>query len=133
SLLFKDLSECCLTTADCENGVNMPRKPIKNERISYRLSDREFGNISNLASEEGVSVHEWCRSAALEKLKCQTWIFGSAGEWETYRLLAQIRFLLGHGLRLLANGALNAREWERIRNEATESATAIATELLSRD
>ena len=98
-------------------------------RISYRLTAEDFKLAEDAGRDLGVSVHELGRQAILEKLKTR-----SAGpdSWESFRLLAQIRFLLGHGLRLLASDNLTAKEWERLRSEAERSAAAIADDLLKR-
>ena len=111
----------------------MSQKAGKSGNIAYRLRVRELKQVEGEAEKDGVTANEWCRRAALEKLQGQTRIFAGPGEWEIYRLLAQVRFLLGHSVRLQATGNLTPREWDKLRKEATESATAIATELLGGD
>jgi hypothetical protein len=38
-------------------------------RVSYRLAGQVFRQIERLAAAQDLSVNEWCRQAALEKLK----------------------------------------------------------------
>lgn len=107
------------------------RKAEFTGHISYRLRQEDFDGIQSKANEQGVSVREWCRRAALEKLATRP--VEKPDEWAMYRLLAQVRFLLGHGLRLMASDSLTMKEWERVRSEADRSAAAIANDLLKRE
>ena len=106
------------------------RKAEFTGHITYRLRQEDFDSIQSQANAQGITPREWCRRAALEKLATRP--VDKPDEWAMYLLIAQIRFLLGHGLRLMASDSLTMKEWERVRSEADRSAAAIATDLLKR-
>ncbi len=99
--------------------------------ISFRVTEEQWQQIALAAGKDGVCPTDWCRDLALEK--------SSAEEYQMtryqrllYEEFGRLRYLVGHGLRLLADGNLTAQEWENTRAAAEHNAAKIADTMLAR-
>ena len=102
----------------------------KTKSVAFRLTDEEYAQIERAALAAGEDPNGWCRKIALTESR------GGYGLTRDERLLyeevARVRYLLGHGFRLLAQGGLGAEAWERLTAQADQKGQQIADALLSR-
>ena len=103
----------------------------KTRNITFRLTEEEYAQVEKAGLSSGDDPNNWCRKAAI----------GQSSEGHTFtkneRLLygevARIRFLVGHGFKLLLGGEEpTAAAWKKITTQAEEKGDRIAAELLSR-
>src|ERR1700694_1385356 len=92
-------------------------------RIGYRLDDEAWLELKRVVAGTGFSPHDWCRMAALEKLKDQYGL--TRNERILFEQVARIQYLLGRGLQLLADDKLSSEEWKRLRSYARERVDVI--------
>lgn len=108
----------------------MKRAGLKS-KISYRLKEEEWTQIDEAATAQGISAHDWCRIAAIEKLR-ETHQDLSGGMRIVYEEIARVRYLLGNAFGLLSGSKLTSEEWKRLLDEADKKSSEIAETLLSR-
>jgi hypothetical protein len=102
----------------------------KTHTIAFRVDDEEFRRIYQAAGAEGLGANEWCRELVLARV-------GGAhalglGERLLYEEVACLRYLLAHGLKLLAAGQLSPGAWEETIALADRNSARIAEVLLAR-
>jgi hypothetical protein len=97
--------------------------------VGFRLSDEAWKRLEAEATEKGETPGDWCREVVLERL------FKERGFTKNERIifeeLSRLRYLAGHGFRLLANGKLTSQEWEKVRATSDEKPAEIAAVLLA--
>lgn len=97
--------------------------------VGFRLSDEAWKRLEAEAMEKGETPGDWCREVVLERL------FKERGFTKNERIifeeLSRVRYLLGHGFRLLANDKLTSQEWENIKTTSDEKPAEIANVLLA--
>jgi hypothetical protein len=110
----------------------MMKKAKLSEKISYRVSEEEYKRIEREAMEGGISVNEWCRAAALERIadgqRGGAELKGS--ERMIYDEIARMRFLIVIGFGYLLTDDLND-EWNKALSEADER-TDLSDRLLAK-
>jgi hypothetical protein len=99
--------------------------------VSFRLTDEEYTEIERAAVGPGDDPNNWCRNLALTVSR-----EGALSE-KTGRLiyteLAILRFLIGHGFKLLfSRNAAEATVWTKLTTQADQRSDDIVQELLSR-
>jgi hypothetical protein len=107
-------------------------KEIKKTRnITFRLTDEEFIKIENKASAAGDDPNNWCRKAALAQLS-EAHTF-TKNERLIYQEIALLRFLIGHGFKLLfSKSETTASTWRKLTAQADQQSEEIVREVLSR-
>ncbi len=104
--------------------------PKKSQYISFRVTDEELHEIEEAAVASGEKPRDWCRQMVLEKVRHEH------GMTKYQRLLyeefGRLRYLVGHCVRLLADGNLTPEEWENTRAAADHNAAKIADTMLTR-
>jgi hypothetical protein len=103
----------------------------RTRNITFRLTDEEFAKIENTASAAGDDPNNWCRKAALGQLSEGHSL--TKNERLIYQEIALLRFLLGHGFKVLfSQNPSTAATWKKLTLQADEHSDSIVAELLSR-
>lgn len=99
--------------------------------VSFRLTDEEYTEIERAAGAAGDDPNNWCRNLALTASR-EGPLFGKTGRL-IYTELAILRFLIGHGFKLLfSRNAAEATAWTKLTTQADQRSGEIVQELLSR-
>ena len=103
----------------------------KNKTIAFRLTEEEYALAESAAKAAGDDTNNWVRNVVLSQ--------ANAGKGMTkaqrliYEELARVRYLAGHGFRLLfGSEPVTADHWKKITADADQSSDIIAANLLSR-
>jgi len=100
--------------------------------VSFRLTDEEYAKIEKAASVAGDEPNNWCRQLAVTAAREGPPLFGKSGRL-IYTELAILRFLIGHGFKLLfSRNAAEATTWTKLTTQADQRSDEIVEELLSR-
>ncbi len=103
----------------------------KSRNITFRLTDEEYGQVERAASSAGDDPNNWCRKAAVSQLS-EGHTF-TTNERLIYHEIALLRFLVGHGFKLLfGRNEATASAWKKITVQAEQKGEQIVEELLSR-
>ncbi len=105
-------------------------QPKKSQYISFRVTDEELHEIEEAAAAAGAKPRDWCRQMVMEKVRREHGMTKS--QCLLYEELGRVRYLVGHGFRLLANEILTTQEWENTRAAADLHAAKIADTMLAR-
>lgn len=107
-------------------------KEIKKTRnITFRLTDEEYAQVEKAASAAGDDPNNWCRKAAIDKSSERFAL--SKNEHLLYQEVALIRFLIGHGFKLmLGQEEVTKAAWAKLTAQADQKSDRIVEELLSR-
>jgi hypothetical protein len=108
-----------------KNGHRFPHT------ISYRLTDEDFVRLQQKVRGTQLTVHDWCRDAALERLNRDGEMVGE--HRIIFNQIARTQYLLGLGFHLLANNQLNNQEWKKLRDYAKENLETISNKVLEDD
>ena len=95
----------------------MAKKAKLTENISYRLGEEAMKEIERLAADQGVSVNEWCRQAAIEKARAGSLPPLTGANWMFALELVSIRFLLTNVVEMAVTGKLSAESWKDLSRE----------------
>jgi hypothetical protein len=99
--------------------------------VSFRLTDEEYAEIEKAASTADDEPNNWCRQLAVTAAR-EGPLFGKTGRL-IYTELAILRFLIGHGFKLLfSRNAAEATAWTKLTTQADQRSDEIVQELLSR-
>ena len=99
--------------------------------VSFRLTDEEYEGIEKAAAAAGDEPNNWCRQLAITAAR-EGPLFGKTGRL-IYTELAILRFLIGHGFKLLfSRNAAEASAWTKLTTQADQKSDEIVQELLSR-
>lgn len=103
----------------------------KSKNITFRLSRDQYEQIGRAALAAGEEPNSWCRRVALTQL---TDGFGlTKNDRLIYEEIARVRYLVGHGFRMLIGGKDATPEgWKKITADADYHREVIADDLLSR-
>ena len=105
--------------------------PKRIKHINFRVTDQEYREIEKAAAASGDESNNWCRKLALSAAR-EGPLFGKTGRL-VYTELAILRFLIGHGFKLLfSRNETEASAWTKLTTQADQRADAIVSELLSR-
>jgi uncharacterized protein (DUF1778 family) len=103
----------------------------KARNITFRLTDEQYTQIETAALSSGEDPNSWCRKVALSQLS--EGVAFSKNERLLYQEIALLRFLLGHGFKLLlGTNETTAAAWEKLTMQADQRSDTIVEELLSR-
>ena len=103
----------------------------KSKNITFRLTIDQYDQVENAALAAGEDPNSWCRKAALVQL---TEGFGlTKNDRLIYEEIARVRYLVGHGFRMLIGGQdATAEMWKKMTADADYHREVIADDLLSR-
>lgn len=107
-------------------------KEIKKTRnITFRLTDEEYGQVEKAALAAGDDPNIWCRRAAIDK-SSELFAF-TKNERLLYQEIALLRFLVGHGFKLLfSRNETTAATWKKLTAQADNQSDEIVSEVLRR-
>jgi hypothetical protein len=108
----------------------MPKEAVHYpHRVGYRLDDEAWVKLENVVAGTGLSPHDWCRMAALEKLNDQLGLTRS--ERFIFAHVVRTQYLVGIGFQMLADHRLNTEEWKKLRAFAKDEIDVITDRALS--
>jgi len=103
----------------------------RTKNIAFRVTDEDYARIEEAATAAGDDANNWCRKAALSQLS-EGHTF-TKNERLIYQEIALLRFLLGHGFKLLfSRNEATAATWKKLTNQADQRSAEIMDEVLSR-
>src|SRR5438874_6214592 len=103
----------------------------KSRNITLRLTDEEYGQVEKAAAAAGDDPNNWCRKAAVSQLS-EDHTF-TKNERLIYQEIALLRFLIGHGFKLLfTRNETTAATWKKLTAQADQRSEEIVNEVLSR-
>lgn len=107
------------------------RETKKTRNIAFRVTDEEYAQIEKIALARGEDPNNWCRNITVTEAR------EGSGLTKTERLLyeeiARVRYLAGHGFRLMLGSREGTAEaWKKITTDVDQRSQMIADNLLSR-
>jgi uncharacterized protein (DUF1778 family) len=103
----------------------------RTKNIAFRLTDDEYARIEKAASAAGDDPNTWCRKLALAQAS-EGHAF-TKNERLIYQEIALLRFLIGHGFKLLfSRNETTAATWKKLTTQADQRSDEIVSEVLSR-
>lgn len=107
------------------------KKTVKTRNVAFRVTSEEYEQIEKLATEAGQDPNTWCRKVLVDALQEGSGL--ARNERILYGEIARLRFLVGHGFKLLLGGEQpTAPAWNKIMTQAEERGDEIAAGLLAR-
>lgn len=107
------------------------KKTAKTRNITFRVTDEEFEQIEKVASVVSEDPNNWCRKIVVAASSEGSGL--ATNERLLYGEIARLRFLVGHGFKLILGGEQStAVAWKKITNQAEQRGEEIVGELLSR-
>ncbi|HYX27351.1 MAG TPA: hypothetical protein VE863_02195 [Pyrinomonadaceae bacterium] len=103
----------------------------RTKNIAFRLTDEEFTRVEKAALAVNDDPNTWCRKMALiQSAEGQTF---TKSERLIYQEIALLRFLIGHGFKLLfSRNEVTAGTWKKLTMQADQRSEEIVEEVLSR-
>jgi hypothetical protein len=124
----RDLRVYASTRTSEETEMNETKR---SRHINFRVTDDEYKLIEKAAVAAGDEPNNWSRGLVLSAAR--EGVLGGKPGRLIYTELAILRFLIGHGFKLLfSRSAEDAAAWTKLTTQADQRADAIVTELLSR-
>ena len=103
----------------------------RTRNIAFRVNDEDYAKIEKAAAAAGDEPNNWCRTVAFSQLT-EGHTF-TRNERLIYQEVALLRFLLGHGFKMLFSDNENtAATWKKLTTQADQKSEEIVNELLSR-
>jgi hypothetical protein len=103
----------------------------RTKNIAFRLTDDEYAQVEKAASGAGDDPNTWCRKLALAQ-SSEGYSF-TKNERLIYQEIALLRFLIGHGFKLLfSRNETTAATWKKLTAQADQRSDEIVNEVLSR-
>lgn len=107
------------------------RETKKTKNVAFRVTDEEYVQIERVAIAIGEDPNNWCRKLTVTAARERSGL--TKTERLLYEEIARVRYLMGHGFRLLfASKEATATAWKKLTADADHSAEIIAHDLLSR-
>jgi hypothetical protein len=107
------------------------RKTAKTRNITFRVTDEEFEQIEKVASTVSEDANNWCRKLAVAASREGSGL--AKNERILYGEIARLRFLVGHGFKLMLGGEQpTAAAWKKITTQVEQRGEEIVAGLLSR-
>ena len=99
--------------------------------VSFRVPESQWQKFAELAAARGAgNVNDWCRNVTLDRLSTDDTF--TKNERLIYEELARVRYLVGYGFGMLADGILTPEAWEMKRSNADGRGPEIAQVLRDR-
>ena len=91
----------------------------RTKNIAFRLTDEEYAQIEKAATAAGDDPNTWCRKFALSQSSEGHAL--TKNERLLYQEIALLRFLVGHGFKLLLGGnEATAATWRKLTAQADQ-------------
>lgn len=111
--------------------MNEIKEKKKTKNIAFRVTDEEYAQIERVALALGQDPNNWCRELTVSAAREGSGLTKS--ERLIYEEIARVRYLVGHGFRMLIGGQdATSEEWKKITADADYHREVIADDLLSR-
>jgi len=98
-------------------------------RIGFRLDDKSWLKLEIVIAGTGLSPHDWCRIATLQRLNEEYGLTRS--ERFLFEQIARTQYLVGLGFQMLADKKLSTEEWKKLRAFAREKIGVITDRTLA--
>jgi hypothetical protein len=103
----------------------------RTRNIAFRVNDEDYAKIEKAALAAGDEPNNWCRKVAFSKLTDGHSF--TTNERLIYQEVALLRFLIGHGFKMLFSGnESTAAKWKKLTVQADQKSAEIVNELLAR-
>ena len=103
----------------------------KTKNIAFRVTEKDYARIEKAALAAADDVNSWSRQAVLGQLSEEHSF--TVNERLLYQEIALLRFLLGHGFKLLfSRDETTAATWKKLTTQSDQRSKEIVNELLSR-
>jgi hypothetical protein len=107
------------------------KKTVRTRNIAFRVTNEEYAQVEKLAVEAGLDPNSWCHKILVSALQEGSGL--ARNERILYGEIARLRYLVGHGFKLLLGGEKpTAAAWKKITTQVEEKGDEIVTGLLSR-
>ncbi|HXI26661.1 MAG TPA: hypothetical protein VNG71_22610 [Pyrinomonadaceae bacterium] len=107
------------------------KKTVRTRNIAFRVTSEQYEQVASLASEAGLDPNTWCHKILVDALQEGSGL--ARNERILYGEIARLRFLVGHGFKLLLGGDHpTATAWKKITTQVEERGDEIAAGLLAR-
>ena len=107
------------------------KKTVRTRNIAFRVTGEEYEQIEKLATEGGLDPNTWCHKILVASLQEGSGL--ARNERILYGEIARLRYLIGHGFKLLLGGEQpTAAAWKKITTQVEERGDEIVAGLLSR-
>jgi len=107
------------------------KKTVRTRNVAFRVTNEEYEQIEKLAAEASLDPNTWCHRILVATLKEGSGL--ARNERILYGEIARLRFLVGHGFKLLLGGDHpTAPAWKKITTQVEERGDEIAAGLLAR-
>lgn len=107
------------------------KKTARSRNIAFRVTNEEYEQVEKLAAEAGVDPNTWCHKILVDALQEGSGL--ARNERIIYGEIARLRFLVGHGFKLMLGGDKpTAPAWKKVTTQVEERGDEIVAELLSR-
>lgn len=107
------------------------KKTVRTRNVAFRVTNEEYDQIEKLATEAGLDPNTWCYKITIAALQEGSGL--ARNERILYGEIARLRYLVGHGFKLLLGGEQpTAAAWKKITTQVEERGDEIVTGLLAR-
>ena len=107
------------------------KKTAKTRNITFRVTNEEYEQIEKVAGEVTEDPNTWCRKIAVAASREGSGL--AKNERILYGEIARLRYLVGHGFKLMLGGDHpTAAAWKKITTQVEEKGDEIVAGLLSR-
>jgi hypothetical protein len=107
------------------------KKTVRTRNVAFRVTNEEYDHIEKLATEAGLDPNTWCYKIIIAALQEGSGL--ARNERILYGEIARLRFLVGHGFKILLGGDQpTAPAWDKILAQVEDRGDEIAAGLLAR-
>jgi hypothetical protein len=107
------------------------KKTVRTRNVAFRVTSEEYEQVEQLATEAGLDPNTWCRKVLVAALQEGSGL--ARNERLLYGEIARLRYLVGHGFKLMLGGDhLTAAAWKKITTQVEERGDEITAGLLAR-
>jgi len=107
------------------------KKSAKTRNITFRVTNEEYDRIEKIAGEVNEDPNTWCRKIAVAASREGSGL--AKNERLLYGEIARLRFLIGHGFKLIfSEKESTASAWKNLTAQAEEQGDEIVAGLLAR-
>ena len=107
------------------------KKTVRTRNVAFRVTSEEYEQVEKFATEAGLDPNTWCHKTLLAALREGSGL--ARNERILYGEIARLRYLVGHGFKLMLGGEKpTAAAWKKITTQVEDRGDEIVTELLSR-
>jgi uncharacterized protein (DUF1778 family) len=105
--------------------MNESKGTKKNKTIAFRLTEEEYALAESAAKAAGHDTNNWVRNVVLARANTGQGM--TKAQRLIYEELARVRYLAGHGFRLLfGSEPVTAADWKKITADADQSSDIVA-------